>query len=466
MKQTLSRKFTFVVVLTVLIAVGFVSLISSFFIHDRFKDYIIEKQTQTINQIVAQVSLQYDANNQAWDTDNVHEIGMVALSSGYIIQVYNQDSMPVWDAEAYDMSACVQVINDISHRMLSQFPNQSGSFISSDYLLEYKENEIGKVTIQYFGPYFYQLDDLNFINQLQSLLWIVALVSILLSIFVGIFFSKSLSKPILKTINATREIVKGKYGSEIQDKTNISELSELIDSINYLSTSLSEQDRIKRQITSDVAHELRTPLSTLMINIEAVRDGIVELDSNRLKSLHDEVIRLTNIVKDLEQLTQIENIDSKLAYTHFNLKELLQECITSLEHKQKEKLINTKLNSIDIEIDGDRNKLFQVFYNLILNAYVYSSQKSSLSIDMMKDSKNITIQLKDTGYGIPTESLPYIFERFYRVDSSRTRNSGGSGIGLTIVKRIVEAHKGEIHVESTIDLGTTFTLILPIQQSS
>lgn len=466
MKQSLSRKLTSVIVFTVLIAVGLVSSISSFFIHDRFKDYIIDKQTQTISQIIAQVSLQYDVTDASWDQEKVHEVGMVALYSGYILKVYDNDMNTIWDAEVWDMSACVQLINDISHRMLTQFPSQKGEFVSYDYLLEYKNTDVGKVTISYFGPYFYQEDDLNFINQLQSVLLIIALISILSSVVVGIFFAKSLSKPLLKTIDATKTIAQGHYGSEIEYKTNITEVSELIESINHLSVSLHEQDRIKKQITSDVAHELRTPLSTLQISVEAVMDGIIKMDNNRLKSIHDEILRLTKIVKDLEQLTQIEQSIHKLEFTQFDLATLLHECLKSLEVKQLNKSINVSLNVDPITIEADRNRLYQVFYNLILNAYLYSNENAELKITVSQQNNHVQIQISDTGYGISVESLPFIFERFYRVDSSRTRESGGSGIGLTIVKQFVEAHKGSISVESQLDIGTTFTINLPLKQSS
>jgi len=465
MKQSLSRKLTSVIVLTVLIAVGLVSSISSYFINDRFKEYIIDKQTQTINQIIASVSLQYNVNDATWDKEKVHEVGMVSLSSGYIIKVYDNENNNIWDAEIWDMSACVQLINDISHRMLNQFPSQEGGFVSNDYLLEYKNTDVGKVTISYFGPYFYQEDDMLFINQLQSILLIIALISILSSVGVGVVFAKTLSKPILKTIDATKNIAQGHYGNEIEYKTNITEVSELIESINHLSVSLHEQDRIKKQITSDVAHELRTPLSTLQISVEAVMDGIIKMDANRVKSIHDEILRLTKIVKDLEQLTQIEHL-TQLELSTFDLKELIDECIYSLEIKRKDKSINLELITETLLIEADRNRLYQVFYNLILNAYNYSNNDSSLLIEIINKGKEVVIQIKDTGIGIPEESLPYIFERFYRVDSSRTRESGGNGIGLTIVKQFIEAHSGSIEVESELNKGTIFTIILPIKQSS
>lgn len=242
-------------------------------------------------------------------------------------------------------------------------------------------------------------------------------------------------------------------------------MSELIESINHLSVSLHEQDRIKKQITSDVAHELRTPLSTLQISVEAIMDGIIKMDDNRLKSIHDEILRLTKIVKDLEQLTKIEQV-SKLELSTFNLNELINECLVSLDIKRNEKTIDVQMLGDLLNIEADRNRLYQVFYNLIVNSYNYSNPNSTLTIETIDKGKEVVIIVKDTGIGIPEESLPFIFERFYRVDSSRSRESGGSGIGLTLVKQFIEAHDGSIEVESEINVGTTFSIILPIKQSS
>ena len=128
MKQTLRRQLTSSIVLTVLIAVSFVSLFSSVIIHDHFNGYIEAKQKQTIQQLVAQVAQQYDVETNRWDVENIHEIGMVALYSGYIIKVNDDEGRIIWDAELEDMSACVSIVDDVTQRMLNQFPSQSGSF--------------------------------------------------------------------------------------------------------------------------------------------------------------------------------------------------------------------------------------------------------------------------------------------------------------------------------------------------
>lgn len=464
MKQTLRRQLTSSIVLTVLIAVSFVSLFSSVIIHDHFNGYIEAKQKQTIQQLVAQVAQQYDVETNRWDVENIHEIGMVALYSGYIIKVNDDEGRIIWDAELEDMSACVSIVDDVTQRMLNQFPSQSGSFSDNLYPLAIHDVRIGIVNIRHYGPVFYSVEDERFINQVQQMLWIIALSSILLSIFVGLHLAKTLSRPLTKTIDQASLIAQGNYGGLIEDDSNIEEVRSLITAVNHLSTTLADQDRLKRQLTSDVAHELRTPLSTLEISVEAALEGILVMDQQRMQGLLDEIQRLTKIVKDLDQVNRVEAFQ-RLNQSSFDLKDLMEEVVRALEVQSQKKYIAVTLKGELLSVDGDRDRLMQVFYNLILNALNYSNPKSKIEIKWQKLDESIEIVIVDKGIGIPEKDIPYIFDRFYRVESSRDRIRGGSGIGLTIVKRVIDAHKGMIKVTSTENVGTTFTITLPLHSS-
>lgn len=464
MKQTLRRQLTSSIVLTVLIAVSFVSLFSSVIIHDHFNGYIEAKQKQTIQQLVAQVAQQYDVETNRWDVENIHEIGMVALYSGYIIKVNDDEGRIIWDAELEDMSACVSIVDDVTQRMLNQFPSQSGSFSDNLYPLAIHDVRIGIVNIRHYGPVFYSVEDERFINQVQQMLWIIALSSILLSIFVGLHLAKTLSRPLTKTIDQTSLIAQGNYGGLIEDDSNIEEVRSLITAVNHLSTTLADQDRLKRQLTSDVTHELRTPLSTLEISVEAALEGILVMDQQRMQGLLDEIQRLTKIVKDLDQVNRVEAFQ-RLNQSSFDLKDLMEEVVRALEVQSQKKYIAVTLKGELLSVDGDRDRLMQVFYNLILNALNYSNPKSKIEIKWQKLDESIEIVIVDEGIGIPEKDIPYIFDRFYRVESSRDRIRGGSGIGLTIVKRVIDAHKGMIKVTSTENVGTTFTITLPLHSS-
>jgi signal transduction histidine kinase len=315
--------------------------------------------------------------------------------------------------------------------------------------------------VTYFGPYFYSDNDFDFLNQLSSILLLVGAVSLLISLILGYLISRRISKPILTTILATEQISKGDYKIRIQDKSQLTEVDNLIESVNQLASSLDKQESLKKQLTSDVAHELRTPLTTLRITIEAMMDGILEPSPERLKSSYDEVLRITNIVKDLESLAIVEDGNLKLEKTEVDLVELTKQGVEKLEHQIKEKEMDVSIKGSCSKVWVDSSRMTQVIINLVTNAIKYTKPKGTISIELSETDHEVIMDVTDNGSGIPQDELPYIFERFYRADKSRNRSTGGSGIGLTIVKSIVVAHGGRIEVQSEVGKGSTFTVILP-----
>ncbi|TXT16407.1 MAG: integral membrane sensor signal transduction histidine kinase [Erysipelotrichaceae bacterium] len=322
-------------------------------------------------------------------------------------------------------------------------------------------NQIGRVNVTYFGPYFYSDNDFDFLNQLSSILLIVGAISLLVSIILGSLIAKRISSPILKTINATSQISQGDYKIRIKDRSNLSEVDNLIESVNQLASSLDKQDNLKKQLTSDVAHELRTPLTTLRITIEAMLDGIIEPSPERLKSSYEEVLRITNIVKDLESLAILEDGNLKLDKTKVDLVDLAKQVVKKLEHQIHEKEMVVTIKGECESLSVDESRMTQVMINLLTNAIKYTQAHGNITIEFDETIDDVMVKVSDNGSGISADELPYIFERFYRADKSRNRSTGGSGIGLTIVKSIIEAHKGDIQVESEVGVGSSFIVVLP-----
>lgn len=461
MKKTLRSRLTLSFALVALILIAIVSLLSSYFINQQFKAYITKQQQASINEIVYGLSQQYNADSQTWNSDYVHTIGMYALYDGYIIKVYDVNNQSVWDAEIWDMSTCVQIKEDITHKMLAKFPGSNGKFSSTDYSITLSNQQIGRVNVTYFGPYFYTDNDFDFLNQLSSMLLLVAAFALFISILLGYLFSKKISTPILSTIMATGKISDGDYKIRIHEKSNLDEVDNLIASVNHLASSLDKQETLKKQLTSNVAHELRTPLTTLRITMEAMIDGIIEATPERLKSSHDEVLRITNIVKDLESLAVMEEGNLKLEKSEVSLLELTQQAVKNLDYIIKEKEMEVLIQGNCSNILADSGRMTQVIINLLTNAIKYTPAKGSVTIDFDMNQHEVKMSVIDTGSGISKEDLPYIFERFYRADKSRDRSTGGSGIGLTIVKSIVVAHGGQIEVQSGDGQGCTFIVTLP-----
>jgi signal transduction histidine kinase len=461
MLGSLRSRLTLSFAAVALVLIAIISSLSSYFINQQFKSYITKQQESTLNEIVYSLGQQYNADTKTWNVEYVHTIGMYALYDGYIIKVYDESNLSVWDAEVWDMSACVEIKEDITHQMLTRFPGTSGKFSDTDFSIELMGNQIGRVNVTYFGPYFYSDNDFDFLSQLSSILLLVGVVSLLISLILGYLISRRISKPILSTILATEQISQGDYKIRIHEKSKLTEVDNLIESVNQLATSLDKQESLKKQLTSDVAHELRTPLTTLRITIEAMMDGLLEPTPERLKSNYDEVLRITSIVKDLESLAIVEDGNLKLEKTEVDLVDLAKLGIEKLEHQIKDKEMRVSIKGSSSKVMVDSARMTQVIINLLTNAIKYTQPKGTIRFEFSETDQEVIMDVVDNGSGIPQDELPYIFERFYRADKSRNRLTGGSGIGLTIVKSIVQAHGGDIEVQSELEKGSTFTVILP-----
>jgi len=214
-------------------------------------------------------------------------------------------------------------------------------------------------------------------------------------------------------------------------------------------------------MTEDVTHELRTPLTTLQSHIEAMIDGVLEANPEHLMSIHEEIIRLGYIVKDLEHLSRYDSKSSDLKLEKINLSHCITKIINIYEAQFRKKQVSLIFNKKDIFLNVDKDKMSQVFINLLSNALKYTPTSGEVVINMKTTLNKVIIEIKDNGVGIDKEDMPFIFERFYRADKSRNRQTGGSGIGLAIVKSIIMAHEGKVYAQSEVGKGTNLIIELP-----
>lgn len=463
MNFSLKSKLSLTIAFVVLLTVALISFLSNYLIQDQFKSYIATQQQKAANQIVESVSVQYDPSSGLWDTDFIHTIGMYALYDGYIVKVYDNNGGVVWDAETCDMSLCTKVIDDISHRMMSEYPNINGKFTTKTFPAVQDSKEIGRVSISYYGPYFLSEDDFLFLGALNRILVGIGIFSLIISVITGIFLARQLSKPILKTVEVTKDIADGKYEARISEGAGTKEINQLIGSINHLAGSLEKQETLRRQLTADVAHELRTPLTTVQTHLEAIMEGVWEPTRERLEGCYDEMTRLGNLVSDLESLAKVESDNLKLDKTEVILRELTDRILGGFEKELADRSLSVKLEGNCSAVQADKDRISQVIINLVSNAVKYTPDGGKIRITLSDWEDSVVFSISDNGIGIPEEELPYVFERFYRADKSRNRNTGGSGIGLAIVKSIITAHGGTIDVESRINEGSNFMFTLPRQ---
>ena len=230
--------------------------------------------------------------------------------------------------------------------------------------------------------------------------------------------------------------------------------------------TLKREDVYRKEFVGNVAHELKTPLFSIQGYISNLLDGAMddkELLKKYLKRAEKSVDRLTYIIKDLDLITQLESSTLKLQITSFDIVKLAEEIIEDLEisaSKKNIKIIFNKIYDNEILVDADRNRIEQVLTNLIINSINYGSEKGTTEISFESDEENIMIKVNDNGEGISEENMPRLFQRFFRVDISRSRSQGGSGLGLAIVKHIIDAHNENIYVQSTVGIGSEFSFSL------
>jgi len=229
--------------------------------------------------------------------------------------------------------------------------------------------------------------------------------------------------------------------------------------------AIDEKTNFRREFLANLAHELKTPLFSIQGYILTLLEGAMENpDTNKrfLKKAAKATERMTSLIKDLDYITKFEVNRVKIEKTIFSIEELFKETIESLEEQTKEKSISIEIKNKDpyLLVYADRNKISQAITNLLINSIVYNNEGGKTLINISKKKKLVIVTIKDNGPGIEEKHLPRLFERFYRVEKSRDRNKGGSGIGLSIVKHIMESHKQTINVDSHIGKGTIFTFTL------
>jgi histidine kinase len=269
---------------------------------------------------------------------------------------------------------------------------------------------------------------------------------------------------------ASQHIADGHYSERVQipgslDIKEMDELAQLSLSFNQMTLELEKAENLRKQLIGDIAHELRTPLATIKGSMEGLMDGVLPAGQDTYHQVYQEAERLQRLVDDLQDLNRVESGAIQLNFEKYPVKELVEITQRRLLRQFDEKGVSLILDIPDdlpkVSVDADR--IGQVFINLIGNSLQYTPTGGVVTV-MAEEKKNqILVTISDTGIGISSENLSYIFTRFYRVDKSRSRAGGGSGIGLTIAKHLVESHGGKIWAESPgLGKGSTISVLLPI----
>ena len=306
-----------------------------------------------------------------------------------------------------------------------------------------------------------------FLREQTRALFMAGFCVLVLAGAISYFLSRHFLAPIRKLTQATEELGSLNFGTHI-DVQSGDEIGRLANTFNSMAAALEKNEILRKQWTSDVAHELRTPLAILRGEIEAMQDGVREIRPERLSSLHEETNRIGKLVDDLHLLFVADSKNLVREKRPVKLLEILRDVIGTFETRLLQARIHVEANSIEDQeavIMGDEDRLRQLFSNLIENTIRYTNSPGILRINHYRSLQNITLVLEDSSPGVPTEALERVFDRLYRLDKSRSRALGGGGLGLSICKEIVAGHDGAIRAAHSSLGGLLISIEFPLARA-
>lgn len=461
MFQTLYSRLLFFSLVLSLGGILFVGIAVFFGFQESFSSYVETRREEKMDQAVEQVEEDFRQNGTFTNETKIN-LHRLTMEENALFQLYSEDDELLYESSQMDMD---DMMNQHHGDRKQQRSGMMGSIIGGDHMssetyeLHTDGTYIGMMTVE-FPTSFAQTENDFLTNFIQYL--VIALVIMTgLAILFSFVFSKQLTKGI-KQIGGAVHMLKDHRHQLLPTDHRVQELKELSEGVNQLADSLQKSEQLRKQFTSDLAHELKTPLSTLRSQLESFQDGVLEPTPKRLEQGYQELMRLVRLVNEMEQLHAAENPRIKLDIKTLETNKVLRSINDRFQPSFQEEGISLVVHTDEsYEFMADLDRFIQVMTNLLNNAWKFTPTGKKVEIAVSQDSHFTHFTVSDEGKGMSEEEVQNAFERFFRGEKSRNRDRGGLGIGLSIVKALVEAHDGKIHLESKKDLGTAFTVSFP-----
>ena len=317
--------------------------------------------------------------------------------------------------------------------------------------------------------------DEDFLRSVNLSIFVTSVIVGLLAVVLGSLLFRQITAPLGALSRAAGALADGDLGRRVEVRS-ADEIGRVARSFNRMAESLAQADAQRQNMMADIAHELRTPLTIIQGNLEALMDGVYDLTPENIAAVHRHTVVLSRLVADLRDLALAEAGQLRLERKPISLADVIAQVSEGLETQAREKGVTLKIEAHDAlpPVEADEQRIAQVLFNLMSNALRHTSSGGTITtsaelraepLARLQGNGRVLVSVRDTGMGIPPEDLPHVFERFYRADRSRARATGGSGLGLTIAKQIVEAHGGQIWAQSWLGAGSTFAFSLPFSGS-
>ncbi len=449
-------------VFLILISVSAIALSSALVVRELmvrdFRGYLEGEVEDRASWITTSLESTFEKYS-VWPNPEIIENTVWALMLGFEMKLYDADGSFVIDTDS-----AVNILSPtIKKRIMAisslRYRDDPGRF--QPYTVFLNGREIGRVELRFLRSQ----KELLFINRSNRLLIISLFGMGSLAVLLSMLFSKKLTSPVEKLIGAVSDISEGNLTSRVV-ASGIDEINRLSEAFNKMAHSLEIQESLRKKMTSNIAHELRTPVSAIRGELEGMMDGLIPLDQEHIQSLHAEIGRFKTIIEGLEELSRAEASSLSLEKHAINLDTFLRNIIERYRRMFRDKGVDLSLDCKEaITLHADPDRLSQVVINLLVNALKATEKNGRVEVKVKeevraraeekKERKSVIIEVSDTGEGIKKEDLPFIFERFYKV------SKGGLGLGLAIARELVLAHEGTITASSAYSKGSTFTVSLP-----
>jgi two-component system OmpR family sensor kinase/two-component system sensor histidine kinase BaeS len=454
-------RLTLAFAVVAVIGIGLASLMANLAIDNEFRSFVSRSEATAQNSDLANKLVSYYTEHQRWDG-----VGAILIPAKPPEGGAPQPGSPPPDRFSPPLSLIVadaagKVVFDSSRRRVGERLRPAEQDNATPL-------QVGEQTIGYLdftpGPVAtLRPTEQFFIDQVRQNLVLAALIASAIGAALGLLFSRTLTRPLNRLVSAARAIAAKDLTHRVEPSGTV-EVANVAHAFNDMAASLQKAEQLRRNLVADVAHELRTPLSVMQGTLTAQLDGVFPLDLSETAKLYDETRLLSRLVDDLRELAQVEAGQLQLNIGAIDVKRVIATTVSAFDGVASEKQISLSDESAQQlpQVKADSERVAQVLRVLISNALRHTPTNGTITIRSAMFADGVEVSVCDTGDGIAPDELPYVFERFWRGDKSRARETGGSGLGLAIARQLIEAQEGSIGVESTMGQGSRFWFRLPI----
>lgn len=450
-----------ILAVVILISVSMLGLLNNYIVRERM--HYSKQAAESIEYLTTEIAMQtddsrlkmaYNSTLASWSMIIGADITIINMEKNIFAATDNTETVPDY------------VINGVlSGDTVNKFVKNSKPTFSRNIIgipINYQNQIVGGIFF-FFPPNIMK----STINEFSHMIFISLIIAIIMALFLIYFSSRSVSKPLKEINDAVLEIASGKFDKRVSVSAT-DEIAQLASSFNYMADSLEHLEEMRAGFISDISHELRTPMTSISGFVSGILDGTIpkERQNEYLELVLEESTRLVRLTNEMFEMTKMSSHGYKLSIKKFDLAEITRLCIIGAE-----KEIDAK--RLDLSVDFEKENIYvlaepdsikRVIINLLDNAIKYSFENSRIDIKVFSQVEHIVFEISNIGTGIDDADLPYIFDRFYKSDKSRSRENGGAGLGLSFVKNILNLHSQQINVKSeqidSLSRKTTFTFTL------